>query len=325
MKNVFIFLIVLVTTFSNSWAKSVCPIGVNQKYEIISTKFRDKDLVADFVYPKECTKLDEIVVTFGGSEGGINTRLAKRLARKGFGVYALGYFNVKETLLPKYLVQVPIEYFVGAIQKIKKFHSGTKCCSLIGGSKGAEAILTLASLTGDEFKNIILISGSDRVMEGLGEQNKPSKSSSWTYKGQDVPYTPLDGLSLIELLKLAWSRFKEPPVLRPMYLRSINDSESGNNGLLPVENIKSEILFLSGEDDHLWPSTVMGKKLDEQLKKVDKDNYVHISYKGVGHAVIGGHHALKKKENQAFLGGSIKPSKKADKDAFTKIVETLKL
>jgi len=306
-----------------SFADSECSIGLEKKYSIELKSYREKSFVADFVYPKNCLKFQKIVITFGGSEGGVNTRLAKRLASNGFGVYALGYFNVKDSSLPKFLVQIPLEYFERAIHKIKEMHPNTKCCSLVGGSKGAEAILTLISNTDVGPNRVVLISGPDRVMEGLGKQNKPSKSSSWSFKGKDISYTSLDDLTLMELFKLAWGLFKKPISLREMYLRSINNQKTGENGLVSVKNIRSVVLFLSGEDDNLWPSSVMGSSLEKLFKSNVNASFQHISYKGVGHAVLGGHHALQSKNNQVFLGGNIEDSKEADKDAYTRIVNFL--
>lgn len=315
------FFILLFSCFS--LADSNCIVSPDQSYTLTSSQIRTESLAADFIHPKDCLHQKTLVV-FGGSEGGINTRFAKRFAKLGYGVYALGYFNVEGTKLPKHLVQVPIEYFKNAIEQIKSLNKNSECCYLVSGSKGAEAILTLLALTGETYKRAVLLSGSDRVLEGLGKQNRPAQKSSWLYSGKDVPYTPMDGLSFMEYLKMAWNLFKVPPQLRDMYLRSVKNKQTGDQGLLRIENISTKILFLSGEDDNLWPSTVMAQNLETQFRKEGLDDLLkHTSYSGAGHAILGGHVALQNANTQKFLGGNIKDSKVADEKAFKEIFSFL--
>lgn len=304
---------------------SDCDIGSDKNYKTETIKFRESKLVADFVVPTDCkTQPKKIIVHLGGSEGGISTHLAEQFATKGFGVVSLGYFGVDGSTLPKTLTQIPLEYFLSAINEIKRLYPQAECCSLIGGSKGAEAILTLAAYTQRNFNGLVMISGSNRVFEGLGNDNRPSRSSSWTYKGKDISYTPIKNPSLWALLKMAISGFKEPPELKPIYMASIKDKETGNSGLIPIENIKSDILFLSGAEDNIWPASLMVDEAHEAaIKKGFKYKIQKYVFPRVGHAVIGGEHALKNPKLKRILGGDYEASQKATPKAYELIMNFL--
>ena len=58
---------------------------------------------------------------------------------------------------------------------------------------------------------------------------------------------------------------------------------------IPVEEIKCPILFISGKDDKVWPSTMMANRMVQRLIEKDfKYEFIHLAYEEAGHNFAGG-------------------------------------
>ena len=85
-----------------------------------------------------------------------------------------------------------------------------------GASKGSELALLAASLFGD-IKAVVAKSASAYVFEGIGEEMGKVHKSSWTWKGEGVPFVPLEFTMRIGA-SYGWARMvKRPWSTRPMY------------------------------------------------------------------------------------------------------------
>ncbi|WP_326490323.1 alpha/beta hydrolase family protein [Shewanella sp. AS16] len=107
------------------------------EYEV--SKVNYKNLVANLYLPKTNHKVP-VVIAFGGSEGGLHTGNAngEMIAPHGIAVLALAYF--KEDGIPQTLDQIPMEYFVDAIDYIETqpLVDATRI-GVVAGSRGSEA------------------------------------------------------------------------------------------------------------------------------------------------------------------------------------------
>lgn len=244
--------------------------------------------------PKGTTPVGIIVL--GGSEGGRSDRHAEAFAAEGYAVLSLAYF--KATGTPGYLDEIPLEYFDKPIKWFAERPAvrGKKIV-LVGGSKGAELALLLASRKA-EIAGVIAISPSSVVFQGLPKVFWPPRSS-WSYKGKPLPFVPYDV-----------SQGVDPSNLRPLYELSLSHADIVAKASIPVEKINGPVLLLSGEDDGIWPASDMAEAIVARLKK-NKFPHVfeHVRYVNAGHTL-----------NEFFmLGGTREGNQKARIDAWRRM------
>lgn len=217
-----------------------------------------------------------LIVAFGGAEGGIdwhrNHMKSKRdsLIQKGYAVLAIGYFNADRT--PKNLDRISLDAISDTIMNIAKRNPkiNESKIALIGGSRGGELVLNLASRF-DHFNAVIAMSTSNVSFPAI---TWSANTSSWTYKGNEVTYVPAP-------LKIILSALKGD--LYTAHKMMLQDKEAVNKAEIEVENINGAILLLSGKKDDQWPASEMSDQLIQRLKNKQFKHYNrHIAING-GH------------------------------------------
>ena len=215
------------------------------EYEV--HKVNSGALVANLFLPKTEQKVP-VVIAIGGSEGGISTGNAngEMIAPHCIAVLALAYF--KEKGLPATLDHIPLEYFIHAVDYLTTIPGldATKI-GLVGGSRGAELALLLASIE-PRIKSIVATTPSSVAWYG-----RTTASSAWTFKGKDIPALRL-GLD------------EQAPVLR-RFEAALTNQEDVRRAFFAVENIRGPIFLISAENDQLWPSYQMAKDIQAYLKE----------------------------------------------------------
>lgn len=239
MSNRFIFLFIcFLFSFKNTYAET---------YEVEVKRVIYKNLVANLYLPKT-TKKVPIVIAVGGSEGGLGTGDAngKMIAPHGIAVLGLAYF--KADGLPDTLDQIPLEYFIDAINYLETLPSiDASKIGFVGGSKGGELALLIASID-PRIKSVVAI-----VPSKLAWYGTTIAKSAWTFKGKDIPAL---GLELDEKSPLL-SRFEA----------ALKNTDKVQNALFSVDKINGPILLISAENDQVWPSYQMSKDIKIYLKK----------------------------------------------------------
>jgi len=216
-----------------------------------------------------------LVVGLGGSEGG-NAWTSERWKRKrdqfiseGYAFLAIGYFGAEGT--PDQLDRISIDAVHNAISEAAKNPLiDSSRIALIGGSKGAELALLMASYFPD-IKCVVGIVPGYAVFPAL---TLSASTSSWTYKGEEVPYVPMPWAAVPAAMKRD---------LRSAFSIMIEDKKAVEQARIKIENINGPILLLSATKDEMWPSTEMSEEMMIQLKS---RNFKH-TYKHV--AITGGH------------------------------------
>lgn len=216
-----------------------------------------------------------LIVAFGGSEGGIdwhrNHLKSKRdsLIQKGYAILAIGYFNADGT--PSNLDRISLDAISDTIMNIAKNNKIDESkIALIGGSKGGELILNLASRF-NQYKAVIAMSTSNVSFPAI---TWSSNTSSWTYKSKEVPYVPATLKTISPALK---------GDLYSAFSMMLEDEKAVKNAEIEVEKINGPILILSGKNDDQWPATSMSNKIIERLNKNNFKYYnKHIALNG-GH------------------------------------------
>jgi uncharacterized protein len=216
-----------------------------------------------------------LIVGLGGSEGG-NAWASDRwkatrdkFVRAGYAFLALGYFGADGT--PEQLDRISIESIHQAIldatknTKIDRTH-----IALIGGSKGAELALLMASYFNDIDCVVAMVPGHC-VFPAL---TMGASTSSWTYQGTEVPFVPATWAAVPSMIKQDFRRAFEI---------MLEDKEAVKKALIKIENIKGPILFVSAKEDEMWPSTEMSNAMMKKLgDEKFKYTFEHIAVEG-GH------------------------------------------
>ena len=201
-----------------------------------------------------------VIIFLGGSEGGLpfasqEDRL-QPLLELGHPVLCLAYFGVDG--LPQSLEKIPLEYFERAFDWLSRQPGIFNEYAIIGGSKGGELALLLASRY-SQVKVVVAAVPGHVVWQGIpnGFPKSPI-GSSWSYAGKDIPFVPLR-FSPTLIWGLISSRY------RKAYENALLDKKQVEQAIIPVEKIGGPILLISGREDTIWPSTPMCEKIVDQL------------------------------------------------------------
>ena len=286
--------------------KDVTDISLYPTYiDGVDVTYVDEGRMQGFRFvPKE--KLHKgLVICFGGSDGGPNFETAKRLAEEGYETFALFMFGMKNQ--EQTLRKIPLEQFEDVISYINKNIKDNKPISVFGASKGAEYALNLASKY-PEIDNLILIAPSSYNFAGLDFKDY---GSSWTYKGEELPYIDIKKSSLNSFFKniIGPAIIKSPISFKDTYNSAIEEDATSQEKLIPIKDVKANILMIAGEDDLMWDSLAMANKIKEQIP-----NAKIYSYKGAGH-IFAGNGILDLGKIRVATGGTAEGNEKAKSES----------
>jgi dienelactone hydrolase len=228
-------------------------------------------MVGDF-HPAPAGAKGPLVLILGGSEGGLAgaSSMAKELEAEGFGSLALAYF--KAPGLPQELASIPLETFDRAIAWLSS-QPGKPRVILIGVSKGAEAALLAASRND---RVCAVVAGVPSSVAWPSSSPTQFSKPSWTAGGAPVPFLPY-----------ALGSFGKGGIFA-LYKDALPTLPQHAEAVIPVEKIRGPLLLISGKQDALWPSAVMGEQIMARLAQA-KVGFArqHLSYENAGHASFG--------------------------------------
>lgn len=216
-----------------------------------------------------------LIVGFGGSEGG-NAWASDywkpqrdRFLAQGYAFLAIGYFGTRHT--PAQLDRISLDAIHDLITSTAKNPKiNSSCIALMGGSKGAELVLNLASYYPDYSAVVAIVPGS-AVFPAL---TLSMNTSSFSYQGKELPYVPVPWSATPALIKRD---------LRTAFEKMMQNQEAMESAAISIEKIQGSILFLSATQDEMWPSREMSDQMMLRLKKH------HFAYSAEHIAIQGGH------------------------------------
>lgn len=273
----------------------------------------DKDGVFANFFPGHGEGRRPAILLLGGSEGGLGpgaARMARSLAAEGFSVLQLCYFGCPGT--PPQLVSVPMESFSRGLGWLRA-QPGVDAAriAVVGGSKGAEAGLLVASRE-KGLKAVVVGMPSNVAWPGISytADMKPG----WTVEGRPVPALPY-----------AIGAIRTGGILA-LYKDALPDLPQHPDAAIPVERIEGPIMLVCGEADNLWPSCPMSDLVAARLKAEGRPAPALLRYADAGHGVFGvpveqgapGYTTL------GALGGTAEGNAAARKDAWPKTIAFLK-
>lgn len=216
-----------------------------------------------------------LIVGFGGSEGGnawdsdFWKPTRDKFLAKGYAFLAIGYFGSKET--PNTLDRISLDAIHDTIISISENPKiNSEKIAIIGGSKGGELVLNLASYF-DDIDAVVALSTSHVSFPAL---TMMSNTSSWILNNKELPFAPAPYSAV-------------PAMISGDLLEAFNiileNKDAEEKARIPVEKINGSILLLSASNDEAWPSAQMSNKIIERLKsKGFKKDYEHVVIEG-GH------------------------------------------
>ncbi len=199
-----------------------------------------------------------LIVGLGGSEGG-NAWATKtwqkqreRFLDQGYAMLAVGYFGTPNS--PKHLDRISLDGVHAAIAKAAQDpRVDGRCIALIGGSRGAELALLLASHYPEIGAVVAIVPGSAVF---------PALTDAMTTPGFSLHDKPLPHVPM------TWSA---TPYLFTRDLRSafesiMRDEAAMRRAAIPVERINGPVLFVSAAQDEMWPSQDMAEAMMQRLR-----------------------------------------------------------
>ena len=269
------------------------------------------------------------VLALGGAGGGLSEGTAETFASEGFAALALAYFGLDG--LPRELVEIPLEYFEGAIAWLKrhpKVEAGR--VAVVGNSKGGELALLLGATFPRDVGAVVGYAPSAVVWQGTTfdrEVYHGGPRSPWSLRGEAVPFVPLARPLAPEVVVMTESLLEERPIgTRAFYERALLDEAAVAAGSAPVEKIEAPVLLISGTDDRMWPSTRLSEMAIERLEAHDRPfPREHLRYEGAGHMIAPpGYEPNSAWTNRFELGGSREANEFANADSWPKVIGFLK-
>lgn len=253
---------------------------MNSCNEVRRVPVQDQKFVATLFIPVLDRPLPS-VITLSGSGGGLNEHRAQTLALKGYVTMALAYFGCPG--LPAELEEIPLEYFLDAVEWLKKRPEvDQSSIGLWGTSRGGELALVLGALFPDQMAAIVAYVPSSIVYSSQGKNDRPA----WTYKGAPaLPFARFVDVEKIDT-KLGFTADK-PIVMSPYCLQEIEQSPAlYASAAIPVERIKTPLLLFAGENDLMWPSAYYTQQIMIRLTSMNsRFEKKSIIYKGAGHDI----------------------------------------
>ncbi len=280
------------------------------------------DFKANF-FAKDDTRNGTTLILVGGGQWG--DYWAQEVAQQGMVGLSLPYIGIDG--LPRLPEEIDLVYFERAMSWLKEQPEvNPDKIVVMGASRNAELALILASSFTETISGVIgyapsSVSWSNTVLP----YNSDKLKASWTYKGQDVAYVPMNKIKAntqgdIDFLS---------------YWRSgLAKSDLVEKASIKVENIKGPILLFSGKDDLVWPSTEMANRIENRLKEKQFEfSFKNIQYDKAGHLISTnpddktrletGTIQIGDKEYQYTYGGTASGDFEAKQDAKNKVLTFL--
>lgn len=267
-------------------------------------------------------KTTAIVLVGGGQWGDY---WAQEFVKKQYVGLSLPYIGNKA--LPELPEEIDLEYFEKAIKWLMlQPEVEPKKIIVMGASRNAELALLIASTFPKLINGVVAYSPSSVSWSNtVLPYNSNEIKASWKYKGVDVPYVPMTKIEGNNSDKIETLDYWKSGLKKTEYLAK---------AMIKVEKINGPILLFSGNDDAVWPSSIMADMIEQRLIDSNfKFPIENIKYKNAGH-LISSHPELNSdvrygimtingKDYKFDFGGTFEGDKLAKKDAKKRLMEFL--
>jgi uncharacterized protein len=226
---------------------------------------------AEATMPKRQTA----VLLLGGSEGQLLMAddIGPQLAQLGYVSLGLRYHDGWAG--SRKLANVPIEGFIEATTWLAA-QPDIKRVVVLGDSRGSEAAL-LTGIHGKNIAGVVAYVPSAYVWSAVGSSDAKAPSG-WTVAGKQLTFVPpIDGGVRVPKDYLAALAVRTSAALKDIKAAT-----------LKVEKIAAPLLILGADDDAIWPSGEMARRIEARLKlKQFSFPFTVRIYPNAGHRLVG--------------------------------------
>ncbi len=240
---------------------------VVERFDTVTLPARHGGVDVELYWPKPSVNgggARPLLVGLGGGEGGnawtrgVWKRQRDRFLEQGYVFLALGYFATPNS--PAQLDRISLDGVHAAIfQAARDARINARCVALIGGSRGGELALLLASHFPDIKTTVALVPGS-AVFPALTDA---MTTSGFSLANQPLPHVPMTWSATPHLLT---------GDLRAAFSSIMQDQAAMTRAAIAVENSAGPILFVSATQDEMWPSKEMS---DAMMHRLQSKGFAH--------------------------------------------------
>ena len=237
----------------------------------------DQGLLANF-YPAASAGKQPAVLVLGGSEGGLGsemTALARALQAQGYSALHLAYHRGPG--LPERMVDMPLERFERALAWLKtQPNVDPERVAIAAWSRGTEPAQLLA-IRHPEIRALVLGMPANAMWAGF-DWNNPfsSPGAAWTEGGRPLPFMSVEEVGFsFDFYAPEWiGNMARVQASRP-------------DVVIPVEQIKAQVLLICAEKDGVCPSCPMSRMIEARAKAKATQNVKLLTYPNAGHYAFG--------------------------------------
>lgn len=215
------------------------------------------------------------VLVLSGSSGRIETDRCRVLAAHGVAAASIRYFGGPGQ--PAEARLMPLETFDDVLADL---HARYERLVVLGTSWGAQAALLLGTLH-PEIDAVVGFSPTYVAWAGLSEE-RPQRSS-WTLRGEQVPFVPFDDEAIEDAVKEAGGGL---PSFCEAYLSALEKyADRVPAATILVERIAGDVVLVAGGGDEVWPSVLFAETIRRRRTAHDLETVV-VSHPEAGHRVV---------------------------------------
>jgi acetyl esterase/lipase len=289
---------------------------------VVEEEVRQGDVIGRLFIPRDVPRPPAIIVV-GGSEGGYESSSfkARLLAAHGFAVFAQAYFRAPG--LPDELASVPVERVQRGVAWLRQRSDvSAERLAIIGTSRGSELALLSAGLI-PQVRAVVVFGTSVTTGGGLTRSGEPRPESAWTIAGQPTPVVQFAPSPE------ALAQFSRPdPVrLRLLFEPALSDVAAIARAAIPVDNIRGDVLIISGIDDQMGPVDIAGDIIVERLARAGhRGRRIHLKYPEAGHLISTPFTPviLRLAPWRFAVGGNVPGYARADADSWKQLLQFLR-
>ena len=217
-----------------------------------------------------------VIIVLGGSEGNDSAArdMAPHFASRGYLAVGVPYYSPawgdqpqQIPGLPRAFAELPVDYLEKITEHLKTLDSvDPDRIGIWGVSKGAEYALLAGQFIGD-YAAIAAIVPTDVVWEGWGSDRK---TASFSWREEALPFVPYKGME---------EEFQKPePRLRiPHDAGRAANPDRAEAARIKVEQIKSPVLVVGGDEDSVWGSGAMARAIAKSRDAAGLETEVFVS------------------------------------------------
>ncbi|MFS3130465.1 alpha/beta fold hydrolase [Nocardioides sp. Bht2] len=212
------------------------------------------------------------VLVLAGSSGRLDVGRADALAAAGATALALRWFGGEGQ--PPVPCEIELELFVAALDLLA---ADCERLAILGLSYGAEAAL-LTAVRDSRVSTVVALAPTDVAWEGQHQHDDDPRLSKWTWRGEGVPFVPLDR---------EWVPALDRPAFAPLYLqsRASAGADAVEAARIPAETFRGTLVLVAGEDDQVWPGAQAARRIAASRAEAGLATHVVIDA-AAGHPVV---------------------------------------